>query len=147
MSLTRQGIGMGGAAAALLALAPGCATVMHGTKQAVAINTVPAGAFVDVDGQRLQTPCAPRLARSKDHTLVVSMPGYRTEKCHVARMPTRAILGNIWAGGLIGMGVDAATGANNKLVPECFELVLVAEPAKPEELTAITVSASDVPGR
>jgi hypothetical protein len=37
--------------------------------------------------------------------------------------------------------VDAASGANNKLVPECFDLKLARLEAKPEE-ESVGVSAS-----
>ena len=51
-------------------------------------------------------------------------PGYRTERRYVVRVPTSRVMGNIAIGGLIGLAVDAASGANNELAPGYLDVAL-----------------------
>lgn len=52
------------------------------------------------------------------------MPGYTREEFEVTRVPTGKVVNSIWVGGLIGLAVDASTGADNKLVPEQIDVTL-----------------------
>ncbi|HYC64540.1 MAG TPA: hypothetical protein VEC14_07410 [Reyranellaceae bacterium] len=108
-------------AAALLAAAflGGCATVTMGTTQEITIDAEPQGAECKVDrrGVNQTTVRAPSVAsvpRSGD-TLVVtcSADGFQPETQHVAPTFSGATIGNVLIGGIIGVAIDAASGANN----------------------------------
>ena len=113
----------------------GCATAIHGTTQAVVVNSSPPGARVVVD-DNLEgvTPCSFQLTRKADHTLVIDMAGYEREVYRVTRVPTGKVVNNIWVGGLIGLAVDASTGADNKLVPEQIDVTLRRQSGKENDL-------------
>ena len=96
-----------------------CATVVNGSHQTVTLSTAPPGATCTVDrmGARVgvvaQTPGSVRLAKSKnDLTVTCSKPGYQTAA--VTRAPSfgAATFGNVLVGGVVGVVVDAASGAN-----------------------------------
>ena len=106
-------------ALSLLVLAPGCATIMEGSSQSVTVTTDPAGANCTVDragqhiGQVFPTPGSIHLDKSKnDLSVTCSHDGYQTAT--VAQSPKfqGTTFGNIVAGGLIGVAIDAASGAN-----------------------------------
>jgi hypothetical protein len=106
----------------------GCATCTNGTTQEIPVSTSPSGASVVVNDIHMgETPCTIRLARKSDHTVVLEAPGHRIETRYITRKPSGAVRGNIWLGGLIGWGVDAATGADNNLVPDSIHIDLQPE--------------------
>jgi hypothetical protein len=97
-----------------------CSTIVKGTQQQVSINTpgVP-GAMCTlqspaVGSRSVQTPSNITLPKSK-HNVAVSCtaqcyaPGVATLASHTEVMAA----GNILFGGVIGLGVDAASGAMN----------------------------------
>lgn len=105
-------IGLGGL------LASGCATTVNGTTQRIAVDSTPSGAQVYVQGRSAgTTPLTVELERSKDYTLRLVKEGYEETNYPLARQKTRATMGNIWLGGLIGFLVDAITGSDNEFVP------------------------------
>lgn len=105
--------------AALVLLSSGCASIVHGSGQEVPISSDPTGADVYVDGEDVgKTPVTPNLKRKRAHQVTFEKPGYRTEHRVIHRVLSGAVAGNILAGGLIGWGVDAVTGAQWRLVPE-----------------------------
>jgi hypothetical protein len=105
-----------------LALAcSGCATVVGGTTQDIFIASEPAGAACKVDrlGANVAvvnpTPGRVNVSRSKE-TMIVSCTrdGYEQSNEVLVASFTGATVGNIIAGGVVGIIVDAASGANNK---------------------------------
>ena len=103
----------------------GCATVLHGTTQKIPVNTNPNGALVLVDNaHEFTTPCTIPLERNRDHRVRIEMSGYETMEFQITRQPTGKAVNNIWIGGLIGLGVDAVTGADNMLVPDSIYVTL-----------------------
>ena len=119
----------------------GCATVTNGTSQSIAVNSSPPGAAVIIDGiEESSTPCSVMLKRKSDHTIAIEMPGHHREEFAVTRQPTGKIHGNFWLGGLIGYAVDAATGADNELVPGDFNVTL--RPVRAEAFGAAVTSAN-----
>jgi len=112
------------AAVAAVLLGTGCATVTNGTTQAVSVSTHPAHATIETGGRTFESPCVIELARKRDHVVTISKQGYRTESVQLGRKSTGAVRGNIWLGGLPGWAIDAATGANNELVPGHIDLTL-----------------------
>jgi hypothetical protein len=106
-------------ALALVLVLPGCATIMEGTSQSVAVSTNPAGAACGVDregghlGAILSTPGSVRVDKSKDDlTVSCSKTGYQTASVSESPKFVGTTFGNIVIGGLVGAAVDAATGAN-----------------------------------
>jgi hypothetical protein len=106
-------------ALASLVLVPGCATIIEGGAQSVSISTTPAGAICNVDragthlGTVATTPGSLRFDKSKnDITVSCAKEGYQTASVTESPKFVGTTFGNIVAGGLIGVAVDAATGAN-----------------------------------
>lgn len=111
-------------AAALLALVPlalsSCASIISGTSQEVAINSKPAGAECDIDrdgktiGHIDQTPGSLVVTRTSSDLLVeCSKPGYQDTTAANENDVEAWVLGDLFFGGLIGLGVDAISGAIN----------------------------------
>lgn len=100
-------------------LLAGCATIFEGTSQSVAIATDPPGADCTIDrkgarvGQVNPTPGSIHLDKSKEDLAVLCRrPGYQTATVSHSPKFQGTTFGNIIAGGLIGVAVDAASGAN-----------------------------------
>lgn len=102
-----------------LALLSACATLVNGTSQTVTVSTTPPGASCTLDrmGTRIGavsvTPGSVRIDKSKnDLAVTCTKDGFQTAT--VAHAPSfgGATFGNIIAGGVIGVVVDAASGAN-----------------------------------
>lgn len=97
-----------------------CATVTSGTTQTIGIVSEPGGATCEMrrDGALLAsvhlTPEVIRIPRSKnDIELVCKRDGYEPTTEIIESKFSGATIGNFLAGGLIGVAVDAASGANN----------------------------------
>jgi hypothetical protein len=96
----------------LLVAVNGCATIIHGTTQDISVTTDPAGADLLVDGrEHFKSPATITMKRKDDHTVEISREGYKSEKIDVKGVISAAVLGDFLAGGAIGYGIDAATGA------------------------------------
>ena len=104
---------------ALAAAVGGCASVPRGTTENISITSMPAGAEATISGLDAPTacitPCAIVAKRSADISITFAKPGFETEVVTLTKeVPVTGadgFAGNVLAGGLIGMGVDAATGA------------------------------------
>jgi hypothetical protein len=107
-----------------VALLPGCATVLKGTQDTVALDTVPAGAncTVDRNGDRVgevATPGTVRLSKSRhDLHVTCAREGYQTAQTVAHPRFNGATFFNILLGGIPGMVIDAASGANMTYPPE-----------------------------
>lgn len=138
------------ATAALVALS-GCASIIRGTSDDFSIQTMPAGARAELStgGTCYSTPCTLRMPRKQAFSVTLSLPGYQTSVHQIANPWSRAgtttgIVGNVILGGAIGIGVDAATGANRDFVPNPLVVTMVpvaatpvaAAPAESEAVTA-----------
>jgi hypothetical protein len=112
----------------------GCATITKGTTQTVAIDTpgVPGATCT------IQTQSGPRGAVTPG-TVVLDkssspLPITCTKECYVAGssiIPSGTetmAAGNVVFGGVIGLGVDAATGAMNKY-PDMVTVAMMPDPA------------------
>lgn len=136
-----------------ITLLSACATIVNGSSQTVTVSTEPPGAVCTVDrvGARIgaiaQTPGSVRLDKSKnDLSVTCAKPGFQTAT--VTKTPSfgGATFGNIIAGGVIGVVVDAASGANYEY-PGDIRLELAAEtpPALPPlALQAPTIAPDTV---
>ena len=94
-----------------------CATVTRGANETWTVETSPSGAQVRTsNGFRCeQTPCAFKMPRKSQFTVDITKPGYKPWRGqvthHVSGPGGVAMAGNVIVGGLIGIGVDANTGA------------------------------------
>ena len=97
----------------------GCASVTRGTTENLSISSTPSGAQADIAGLDVPTacvtPCAVIVKRNADITITVNKEGYEPQIIPLTKeIPgtgAAGFAGNVLAGGLVGMGVDAVTGA------------------------------------
>jgi hypothetical protein len=107
-------------------LITGCATIVKGTTQGIPITSEPTGADVVVDGMLVgTTPTDVEMKRKRDHLVTIQKDGYQPKSVPVVKDIGGAVWGNIIAGGLIGWGVDATSGAQNNLNPKTISVQLV----------------------
>jgi len=103
----------------------GCATIIHGSDQVLELQSVPSGATVRVsNGMVFTTPSSTKLKRNQDYILTFSKEGYQTQVIPVNSVLSGWVAGNIILGGIIGGGVDLATGAAYTLTPSEFTITL-----------------------
>ena len=123
----------------LLSVCSGCGTITRGLTQTVHINSSPTGAYVSIDGSpKGTTPVSIDLARRKDHSLKFSKPGYDDARFTIRhKFVSSSLTGNLLLGGIIGIGVDALSGAAYDLVPETVLVTL-------EPQNEFTIRSSEV---
>jgi hypothetical protein len=103
----------------------GCASLVHGTKQFVKIDTNPSGATISHGGETLQTPVSIELDRGSDHVITISKPGFKEEKIKITRVLSKASAASIiLPGGFICMGIDALSGAIWDLEPDTLTIMM-----------------------
>ncbi len=108
-----------------VSLTSACATIVKGTTQTIPVSSNPSGADVVVDGSVLgQTPVDLELKRKTNHLLTIQMDGYQPQTIPITKNVGGAVFGNILAGGLIGWGVDATSGAQYNLSPKTIFMTL-----------------------
>src|SRR5436305_9499028 len=124
--------------AALVIIAPmglgGCASVTRGWSEQVQITSEPEGAEVRTSlSQQCVTPCTLTVQRKDEFSVSFAKPGYRPQTVQVGTKVAGAgaagFAGNVLVGGIIGMGVDAASGATLEHWPN--PIVAVLQPAAP----------------
>lgn len=131
-----------GLALAMLLAVGGCATVIKGSHQTVPMASDPPGADVLVDGTLVgQTPLKVEMKRKNDHLVTIQKTGYKPASIAVVKDVGGAVWGNIIAGGLIGWGVDASTGAQYNLTPKTVSVTL--ESASSSATSSGSTDASD----
>lgn len=99
----------------------GCATIVKGTTQVVSIDTPGVtGAMCDlsspgIDDTTVTTPATLELEKSQHSISVTCRKScYQDGVGIVASYTEGMTAGNVVLGGVVGLGVDAATGAMNK---------------------------------
>lgn len=114
---------------AALAASAGCATVIRGTKETSKFESTPSGATVTVESISTDklgpftcvTPCELELKRKREWNVSYTLDGHKPVTGQLVPKLTGGGVasgaGNVIAGGLIGIGVDAGTGANLDLRP------------------------------
>ena len=96
-----------------------CATIIHGTRQDIAFSSYPTGAEVSINGiNRGRTPVTINLERNMNYSIKVQLEEYIPYEIYIVRQVDAWIAGNIIFGGIIGLAVDAISGAMYKLSPE-----------------------------
>jgi len=112
-------------AVALIAVTPvltGCATITRGTTEVLVVETDPPGATVEIsNGHQCSSPCTVELKRKHDYHVKIAKAGYEPietdVKSQIVGAGAAGMAGNVLVGGLIGVGVDAYTGATKGLKP------------------------------
>ena len=125
--------------AALCAVVGGCASVTRGTTENISIASTPSGAEATVSGLDVPTacltPCSVVVKRNADISVSFQKEGYAPQVVQLTKEIQGAgaagFAGNILAGGLVGMGVDAVTGAatDHKPNPVIVTLEPITRPA------------------
>jgi len=125
------------AVVALAAALGGCASVTRGTTENISISSTPSGAEATISGLEVPTacitPCAIVAKRSADITVSFAKEGFEPEIVPLTKeIPgtgAAGFAGNILLGGLVGMGVDAATGAVQDHKPN--PVIVTLKPIRP----------------
>ncbi|MCB0416823.1 MAG: PEGA domain-containing protein [Bdellovibrionaceae bacterium] len=106
---------------ALLSL-PGCASLISGTSQDLAFDSVPAGASVQVAGKSCTTPCKLNLEKGQAYQVTFSKKGYKTQQLSTAKQFDGVAILNML--GLVGWVIDLSTGAVSKIEPSALTATL-----------------------
>jgi hypothetical protein len=102
-----------------IVLITSCATIIHGAKQDVSITSTPSSAKITIDGRYVgETPMTKRLKRKDIHYVTVELPDYKPYQVTLKRKLDVWVAGNLVFGGLVGLVIDAATGAMYRLTPK-----------------------------
>lgn len=125
MKLLKMGV------TALFVVISGCATITRGTTEAWTVQTEPSGAAVTLStGEECISPCTLKLKRKVPFTVTLLKHGYAQVTTDVisqiAGAGAAGMAGNVLVGGIIGVGIDAASGATKELKPN--PLVVSLEP-------------------
>ena len=126
---------------ALCAVVGGCASVTRGTTENLTIVSTPPGAEATISGldnpTACVTPCTVVVKRNADISVSVAKQGYEPQVVQLTKEIPAAgaagFAGNVLIGGLVGMGVDAVTGAATDHKPNPVDVTLqpLAPPARP----------------
>jgi len=112
----------------------GCGLVMGGSRQVVRATSSPDGAMVKTSPETAETrtPAALNLERKNSYVLTFTKEGYAPAKAELQR-GTRVgiIIADVLLTGLIGVIIDAATGAWYKLSPEVVTVAMEKTAAVP----------------
>jgi hypothetical protein len=102
----------------------GCASIFTGTTQTVQVNSIPSGANVSVNGlDRGLTPLPVVLKKgSNGETVTLSLSGYQQKTFQPQTVFNPVAILNLW--GILGWGIDAATGALWKYDPTLYNVQL-----------------------
>jgi hypothetical protein len=144
---------------AWLFMASGCASIISGRTAQVKIDSNPRRANVSVrdhEGMEVAaatTPATVSLKRGRTwlrparYTASISKPGYE-----IAEVPIRStlnpwVVGNIAAGGVVGLAVDGTTGAGWKPNPNEIvqQLQPITDPMEGEVESEAELAAAEVP--
>ena len=114
-----------------LALLASCGTITRGKSESVTITSEPADAAISTStGQYCpRSPCTITVERKKEFTAFAEKPGYDKGsieiKTKVSGGGAAGMAGNVLIGGVIGIGVDAATGASLDHTPNPAHIILI----------------------
>jgi uncharacterized protein YcfJ len=101
----------------------GCATITRGSDDVLIVETDPSGAAVSTTNgfSCKSTPCSIKMPRRSDLVVTIEKPRCKTTQVQVTHKTADAgaagIAGNVLVGGIIGLAVDAGTGASQDLTP------------------------------
>ena len=142
---------------AALATMAGCASIVEGTDQNVTVITEPTGAKCELTraGEVIATanptPSSVLVDKSKDDISVICTKEGHFDGAKVVESAFQGMtFGNIIFGGIIGVGVDAASGAMNEypatvtvvLAPETFESATARDAFYDHQVVRVTTEAA-----
>jgi uncharacterized protein YceK len=140
-------------ALAVLVLTSGCASIISGTQQNVSVDSNPQGADCALvrDGQtigNIKTPGSTVIQRTKtDIDVKCTKEGYQATAALNKSGTEPWVFGNIVFGGLIGLAIDLAQGAQNKYDEKTFVNLPTATGAKePAPATSMLPVRAPEPG-
>ncbi|AMB43913.1 hypothetical protein [Methylobacterium sp. AMS5] len=138
-------------AAALVAVSlAACGSVTRGTSELIAFTSEPPGAAVATTTNRYcpTTPCSLDVPRSEEFDVTFTKPGFQPQtvpvRTKLAGTGAAGFAGNVLAGGVIGMGVDAYTGAAMDHTPNPVAVTLVPDALPSAERTRRRRARPDV---
>jgi hypothetical protein len=112
--------------AATAGLTQGCATLIKGSSQSIPVSSDPPAADILLDGKLVgQTPKTLALKRDNNYLIIIQKTGFEQRSVPVVKDIGGAVWGNVLAGGLVGWGVDAASGAQYNLLPATVSVNLI----------------------
>jgi hypothetical protein len=124
---------------AFVLAASGCSSMVNGTRQAIPVNTTPAGANVLVHcgttrnaiAEPVVTPSTVELRRRTQPCLItLQKEGYEDTSIVFARKVSGWVWGNLVFGGIVGWAIDGMSGGMFYKVPETVQVELRETPAK-----------------
>jgi hypothetical protein len=106
-----------------------CATIITGTKDKITFNSTPEGAKVLHKGiEKCTTPCTVPISRGLGKQMVTfEKEGYESKEVKLTKNFNAVTLVNILIGGIIGIGIDTATGSITKYSPKVYTVELEAK--------------------
>ncbi len=110
----------------LIFTATSCASIFTGTKDSVSFTSNPEGARVFHKGvEKCTTPCTAEISRSLSKQIVIlEKEGFQKKEVKLTKTFNAVSLLNILLGGVIGIGIDAATGSLTKYSPKEYKFEL-----------------------
>jgi len=108
-----------------------CASIIHGSKQRVSITSAPEQAKVEITTTggigvfSGTTPASAKLKRKHEYKVEISLEGYKTQTLMIDKGFDAWVIGNLLCGGIIGLIIDATSGAMYQLEPEMIHVELV----------------------
>lgn len=113
----------------ILLSATSCATIITGTKDKITFNSTPEGAKVMHKGvEKCTTPCTAEIPRSLSKQMVTfEKEGFNSKEVKLTKTFNPVTLVNILVGGVIGLGIDTATGSLTKYSPKEYKVELEAK--------------------
>jgi predicted small secreted protein len=107
----------------------GCATITRGTTNDVQFLSEPAGAIVTTSlGLSCTAPCVLKVPRKDAFQATFTLDGFETQtifvRTEVAGGGAAGVVGNAVFGGIVGVGVDVASGAANDHSPNPVSVVM-----------------------
>jgi hypothetical protein len=107
----------------LIVTSAGCATITRGSSEKLTVTSRPDGATVTASNGLAcgVTPCEIEAKRRSNFSVTLEKPGCDPVTVEVSHKTSErgaaGVAGNVLIGGIIGLGVDAATGASQDLYP------------------------------
>ena len=110
----------------LLASLSSCATIITGTSDEITFNSIPEGAQVYEKGvEKCTTPCTLTVNRSLSEKLMeLRKEGFENKYVSLTTEFNGVSLLNVLLGGVVGLGIDAATGSIRKFDTKVYEVSL-----------------------
>jgi len=119
---TMKTVARAAAVAVVAANLAACATVVRGTKEDFRVESTPPSARVTTShGYSCTTPCVMKLPRKSEFDIKLTLDGYKDFAMRVTNKISleggAGMAGNVIIGGILGVGVDAVSGAALDLQP------------------------------